>query len=150
MLRRARRARKTGVPEGQHSPMGDWDWARLCGDSPLRLSYVDVREQQIPKLGIFKVVWNALRFRHPLSGLSIGSEVAPNRLASRAPGCFDALSVSGDRQIGRLHRKSRLGLFQHDQESHHLISGLIFFAVSTARPHEVVMSACKPDHVYRQ
>jgi hypothetical protein len=35
--------------------MGDWDWARLRGDSPLRLGYVDVREQQIPKLGILKM-----------------------------------------------------------------------------------------------
>ena len=35
---------------------GEDDGASGCGDSPLRLGYVDVREQQIPKLGILKVV----------------------------------------------------------------------------------------------
>src|ERR1035438_8640578 len=80
------------------------------------------------------MVRNALRFRDLLSGFTIGFEVAPNGFAGRALGCFDVLSIGGDRQIGRLYRKSRLGLFQHDQESHHLISSLIFFTVSTARP----------------
>jgi hypothetical protein len=37
---------------------------RLGGDSALRLGYIDVCEQQIPKFGVFKVLGNALRFRH--------------------------------------------------------------------------------------
>src|SRR5436305_1659149 len=77
---------------------------------------------------------NPLRFRYGLSGFSIGFEVAPDCFASRLLGCFDVLSVSDDRQIGCLHCKSRLGLLQHDQESHHLTSSLSFFTVSTARP----------------
>jgi hypothetical protein len=77
-----------------------------------------------------------------LSGFPIGFEVDPNGFTGRALGRFDVLSVSGDRQIGRLHRKSRLGLFQHDQESHHLISSLIFFTVSTDRPTGTSFSGC--------
>jgi hypothetical protein len=32
-----------------------WDDRSLGGDSPLRLGYVDVHEQQIPKFGILKM-----------------------------------------------------------------------------------------------
>jgi hypothetical protein len=74
-----------------------------------------------------------MRLRHRLSGFSIGFEVAPNRFSSRALGRVDALAVGGYGQIGHLHRKSRPGLFQHDQKPHHLASSLIFFTVSTAR-----------------
>jgi hypothetical protein len=45
-------------PGGEMSPIADrrlgLSW--LCGDFPLRLGYVDVRKQQIPKFGVFKMV----------------------------------------------------------------------------------------------
>ena len=95
---------------------------------------MNIREQQVPKFGILKVVRYALRFRGLLAGFPIGFEVAPNRFTRCAPGSFDVLSVGGDRQVGRLHCKSRTGLFQHDKVTRHLRSSLIFFTVSTARP----------------
>jgi len=54
----------------------------LRRDSSLRLGNVDVREQQVPELGILKVAGHTLRFRHLLAGFPIRFKVAPNRFTS--------------------------------------------------------------------
>jgi hypothetical protein len=44
----------------------------LGGDSALRIGYADVREQQVPELGILEMCRNAFAFRRLLSGFPIG------------------------------------------------------------------------------
>jgi hypothetical protein len=107
--------------------------AELRSYLPLRRD-LDVREQQVTKFRILQMVRNRLSVGHPLSGFLIGFEVRLNGFGGRSLGRFDCLSVGRDREIGHLHRKPLLGLFQHDQKSHHLTSILIFFTVAAARP----------------